>query len=248
MKIRTFIGMMLIRIIYFLRKLIAGDYSLNAKKPGSAIKKARKQLSDEWNNRHYQDFFLERIVRLALILQSFVFPGLYIREISGRYGLKCRKISLEFYAIAKMLLPIIIILQGWYIDSWTIGVCIYLSVETILYLLSLVFLSGIYTSPISYKRSLITLFVNYIEVSMTFAVIYAYLWQIEQSSSLSYIRAVYFSIITATTIGFGDIVPNTSVEQFVVIIQSLISLIFVGMFFSYFLSHINETSYINKKR
>ena len=235
-------------IINFLRKLIAGDYSLNAKKPGSAIKKARIQLSDEWNNRHYQDFFLERIVRLTLLLQAFVFPGLYIRDISGRYGLKCRKISLEFYAIAKMLLPIIIILQGWYIHSWTIGVCIYLSVETILYLLSLIFLSGTYTSPISFKRSLITLFVNYIEISMTFAVIYAYLWASGvPSSASSNIKAIYFSIITATTIGFGDIFPKTSVEQFVVIIQSLISLIFVGMFFSYFLSHINETSYINKK-
>lgn len=41
---------------------------------------------------------------------------------------------------------------------------------------------------------------------------------------------VYFSIVTITTLGFGDIVPNSTIVRLMVSVESIIGLILMGMF------------------
>jgi hypothetical protein len=48
------------------------------------------------------------------------------------------------------------------------------------------------------------------------------------SSSLNYLDFLYFSTITATTVGYGDISPNGRIARLIVMLQSLLSVIFVG--------------------
>ena len=89
-----------------LKKLIFGKYDSNHKlKP--AIKNQAKNVKRIWNNKTYKDFGIERILRLFLVSIQFIFPALYIRHISGLFGLLQRKIFVELYVLIKLCLPLI---------------------------------------------------------------------------------------------------------------------------------------------
>ncbi|OPX28723.1 MAG: hypothetical protein B1H08_05395 [Candidatus Omnitrophica bacterium 4484_171] len=111
---------------------------------------------------------------------------------------------------------------------------LYIMSETIFYILNLIFLSDIYSSPVSYRRSILFLFLHYVEVVMDFSVIYIGLDLLNKA--LTPLSAVYFSFVTNTTLGYGDYHPNCGMGQIVVIAQLLIFIMFVVLFINYFSS------------
>lgn len=52
----------------------------------------------------------------------------------------------------------------------------------------------------------------------------------------SYWDFLYFSTITQTTVGYGDILPNATYVRIIVILQVLIGVLFIGLFAVYFVS------------
>lgn len=67
-----------------------------------------------------------------------------------------------------------------------------------------------------------------------FAVIYYILptncWNTESNAFLSFWHSIYFSIVTITTLGFGDIYPNTTCSRIFVSLESIGGVIFIGLF------------------
>lgn len=238
------------KTINFIKKIFLGKpqevkiYELNA------LRKQRENVLKVWNNRCYKDFGIERIVRLLCVLSLYLFPGLYIRHISGKWGTICRKISVEFYVLFKLILPIVLLGCGISTNLLSVIICVYLGAETIHYLLSLIFLREEFTPPISYRRSVLALFLNYLEVTLDFAVIYSYLsWNnlSNFSKSMDGIQSVYFSFVSSTTVGYGDISPVSSLAMGIVMVQIILFLVFIGLFLSYFTSKIGDTTYYNQK-
>jgi hypothetical protein len=45
-----------------------------------------------------------------------------------------------------------------------------------------------------------------------------------------FIRALYLSAVTITTLGFGDIVPITSLSRIIIIIETISGIIIIGLF------------------
>lgn len=200
-----------------------------------------------WDNSKDSTFGIERIFRLFLALQPYLFPGLYVRHFSGLKGLLCRKLWLEAYVIFKVILPLCVL--ALHLDKY-IGfqrLAIYLSIETLLYTLGLLFLSDIYKSPISYKRSYLMILINYAELCFNYAILY------KGASLISNLKggidAIYFSFISAATIGYGDMVPVTRTGKIVVISQSLCTLVLVSLVFARVVSAFNDKNEaLNKKR
>jgi len=56
-----------------------------------------------------------------------------------------------------------------------------------------------------------------------------------ESENVNYqaIDFLYFSAVTITTLGFGDILPNSTIVRFVVMIETLLGLLIIGYFISY---------------
>jgi hypothetical protein len=205
-----------------------------------------------WKNKHNNDFGLERLLRLSLALLLFIFPGLYIRAFFGRFGLLGRKLGVELYVMIKLFLPIIFFKLGWtdnIIVALFAGIMI---IETVLYLASLIFLSTEFAQPISYKRSLISVFINYIEICLDYAVIYSYcnynITGFFNEKLTSNFQAIYFSFVTSATVGFGDIVTKNHFGQLLVVTQIILFLFFAGLFISFFASKIHDPTYYNTKR
>ena len=204
-----------------------------------------------WKNKHNNDFGLERLLRLSLALLLFIFPGLYIRAFFGRFGLLGRKLGVELYVMIKLFLPIFFFKLGWtdnIIVALFAGIMI---IETVLYLASLIFLSTEFAQPISYKRSLISVFINYIEICLDYAVIYSYcnynITGFFNEKLTSNIQAIYFSFVTSATVGFGDIVTKNHFGQLLVVTQIILFLFFAGLFISFFASKIHDPTYYNTK-
>jgi len=71
----------------------------------------------------------------------------------------------------------------------------------------------------------------YISVSLVFGLLYYFFDSLEFKSSTgseygSIIDYIYFSAVTFTTIGYGDIVPKAGAGQIMVLIESCFELVF----------------------
>jgi hypothetical protein len=204
-----------------------------------------------WRNSRHKDFALERILRLTLAFLLLFSPGLLVRWYCGKKGLLARKVGIEIYVLLKLVTPLIFFLLGLTSYSFTVVISFILIVDTIAFLAAIIFLAPEFASPISYGRSLITVFLNYIEICLSYAVIYLhYSLTVPNffSSSLNGgIHAVYFSFVTSATVGFGDVTPKDSFARILVISQIILFLFFVGIFISFFASKVHDETYFNAK-
>ncbi|MCP4956955.1 Ion channel [Photobacterium aquimaris] len=128
-----------------------------------------------------------------LCLTSFLYlKAVWNEEKENTFGIE---------RLFKLITPIIICRCNLEDSTFAIILISYLLLETLLYLLDVIFLSDIYSPPISRKRSYLMLVINYIEVCLGFAVLYKATGGV--SELVSNFAAIYFSFITATTIGYG---------------------------------------------
>ncbi len=85
----------------------------------------------------------------------------------------------------------------------------------------------------NYNRSLILLFFNFVEVIGSYGVIYAagnYLNEPIKNIA----EALYFSLITGATVGYGDVYPISQDGKMLVMTQLVSTLSFLILFFNFF--------------
>jgi hypothetical protein len=200
----------------------------------SKIQKAKSALRAQNEHVKYvsskadKSFGVEKLVRFFLVVSPYFFPTLYVRELSGRWGVIARKKAVEYVVLFKLSVLLLLVTSSSD-GAWQAYIAIYFLTETILYLLAVILLSDIYDPPISKARSFILLFINYIEINLSFAIIYYWLDCVEGLESK--FDSVYFSFVTFTTLGYGDFLPISSGAKLTVIIEILVMLMFVFLFF-----------------
>lgn len=216
-----------------LYKLFYGKPEYNKRLKASVYKIYRRHLRAIWNNEGHHDTGLEKIVRLFLVSVQFIFPGIHIRQFSVRWGVITRNLFIEFYVLFKTVLPVIFLASGLYVHKWTVAISAYLLFESVCYVAALIFVSDMFVRPRSYRRNILMLFLNYLELSFSYAVIYGGLHLLgnKPTSAVDYI---YFSIITATTIGYGDFMPVGHLGKMVVCMQAITVVAFVVLFLNFF--------------
>ncbi len=236
---------------FFLTLLLGQEHARPTNKLRPALTNQWLNVKRIWDNEHSKDFGLERLIRLTLSLLLFIFPGLYVRAFFGQFGLLGRKLGVDLYVLIKLFLPIIFFKLDWTDNIFVAVVSAIMAVETIVYLTSLIFLSNEFAKPISYRRSLKSVFINYIEVCLNYAVIYSYFNYTTpdffKEKLTTDIQAIYFSFVTSATVGYGDIVTTHPIGQMLVISQIILFLFFVGLFISFFASKVHDPTYYNDK-
>lgn len=249
----------------FFLKLLLGNPSIKKYTPTPFYKKQKQNLSDIWNNKTYKDFGIERILRLVLQLLSFISPGGFVRYITGTSNLLVRKLGIELYGLLKVFFICVAFKFNWTTNLIPLILIIIFTLDTIHFLICRVLLNDVYREAISHRRSLVMTFINYIEICLCFAFIYSYIDDTNQqkdspifviNTSLPYTESghltdtqtIYFSFITAATIGYGDISPKDSFTMKIVIIQIIASLFFVVVFISNIINKLNEDTFYNKKK
>ncbi|MGY5736833.1 ion channel [Vibrio chemaguriensis] len=88
-------------------------------------------------------------------------------------------------------------------------------------------------------------FISYLFMVYGYGVIYVFISNLDSdafsAADLSVIDGVYFSLITSSTVGYGDITPKSSLSKLVVMSQIIISMFYVLMLFSSAVSYIRES-------
>jgi len=192
-----------------------------------------------WKDKPKATFGIERLFLLFLVSIQFIMPSLYIRYLSGLKGMICRKITVEIYTILKVALPIIL-LSASIKNNYLLALIIYFGIETVIYVNGILFLQGLYSKPISYKRSVLLDMVNYFEIILDFAYIYYAFGSLKGvHTNIDYL---YFSVVTSATVGFGDFIPILPEDKIIVISQILISLFFTLMLLAFFMQNFNENN------
>ena len=99
------------------------------------------------------------------------------------------------------------------------------------------------TSNLTYKDRLILAFRSYIELIIDFGIIYYILpldWWKEKLAPSNIIESIYFSGVTITTLGYGDISPKYWLPQLLTVYQVLCGFVLIVVCFAVYLTN-NET-------
>jgi hypothetical protein len=207
-------------------------------------------IAENLKDINYEKGFIEPIFRLFLNILGALSLGVLIRI---TFSTKYRSLFTDFYVLIKPLLLYYILRNNLY-NSGCIGdvsffvyVSFYFVIETIVYNLSTIFNSENFFKPKSYKRKIILLFINYVEINFGFAVIYL-ANTLLNTSCKNYSDAIYFSFITSATVGFGDIYPISAFGKQLASIQTINFIIFTVILLSFFASKIVNKHYKTTKK
>lgn len=191
-----------------------------------------------WRNYNHHDFGIERLLRLFLAAAQFLSLSLYIKQLFHFSGITARKLAVEVYVLLKVLFPLVIFALHLESAPWVIPVIIYLVSETMLYITSIIYLSDVSYEGVSPRRSVTLLFINFFEITFSFAVLYAHFDKVMPGMFRQPLRsatdAIYFSFITAATVGYGDIVPGSDLCRKISVVQIVTTFVFVVLFLNYF--------------
>ncbi len=233
---------------HFLRKLLLGRITKDEKPlfKINPIQKRIQNIKSIWNNDHQDDNGIEKIFRLFLSISQLLFPGVYIKFWFSRKNYEYQDIAMDFYILLKMLFPIYILKNNLQDQNILIYIMVYVLLETVLYIPTLIFASDMLSRPKSYKRSMLLLFLNYLEIVFAFAVLYT-LGDNMNKPFTNWFDAVYFSIITANSVGYGDYYPVTPYAKVLVSIQAMFFLSFVVLFLNFFSAKVKNKGYFDNE-
>lgn len=199
-----------------------------------------------WNNNHQDDNGIEKIVRLFLSSSQLLFPGVYIKYLASLRGYEYRDLALDFYVLLKVSFPLLILIFHWQSHHFVIWIMIYVLLETVLYIPTLIFASDMFSKPRSYKRSMLLLFLNYIEIIFSFGVLYSYGNYLNKPFH-HWFDAIYFSTISSASIGYGDYYPVTTIGKVLATAQAFLFLFFVVLFLNFFTAKIKVKGYFDNE-
>jgi hypothetical protein len=227
-----------------LRKLLLGRPKEYIKPTESAIGKRIKNIKAIWNNEQHEDIGIEKVLRLFLAVSQFLFLGTYIKQVFGKKGIAHQDLSVDIFVLFKVGLPLIVLRNNFQNNQFIFWILVWFVTETMLYISTLIFASDIFSRPRSYRRSMLLLFFNYLEIVFVFGVIYATGNYLNKPFN-HWFDSIYFSFITSATIGYGDFYPITTFGKFLVSCQSLFFLAFVVLFLNFFTNKVEHKGYFD---
>jgi hypothetical protein len=229
----------------FIKKMTLGSTERKQQEGVGALSKRVHNIKSIWNNEHHDDIGIEKFLRLFLALTQFLFLGTYIKEFFGRRSNAHSDLSIDLFVLIKAVLPILVIYFGWHDETWLFYILVWFLLETMLYVPTLIFASDLFSKPRSYRRSMLLLLINYLEIVFTFGLIYArgnYL----NKPFTHWFDSIYFSFVTSVTIGFSDYYPVAPMGKFLVSAQSLFFLMFVVLFINFFSHRVESKGYFGR--
>jgi hypothetical protein len=230
-----------------IKKLLVGKINKNNYHNINPIKKTILNIRAIWNNDHDEDNGIEKIVRLFLSSSQMLFPGIYIKYFANKIGHEYKDLAMDFYILAKVVFPILILVNNWQTNDVVIYLLVYILLETVLYIPTLIFASDLFSQPRSYKRSMLLLFFNYLESVLSFAVFYRTGDYLNMPLN-NWFDAVYYSFVTSSTIGYGDFYPVSVEGKIFTICQVFLFLLFVILFMNFFSSKLKTKGYFSGER
>jgi len=193
----------------------------------------RDTLRYVWDDLKAQRAFgIEWVLRLFLVSVQFLYPALLIRTFFGKFGFFYERVAVEIYVLAKLSFYGLALAFHGFENIWITGLVIYLLSETVFYLMGMIFLADASAPPVSWRRSVLLLLLNYVEITLAFAVLYLTVGPAAETTSGPF-RGVFFSFVTSAGIGVGPIYTTTTAGQIIKVCQICVMVIFLILIAQY---------------
>ena len=136
-------------------------------------------------------------------------------------------------------------------------ISVILTVDTVHFMFSKIFLNDIHQQPISFKRTLLMTLINIAEVILCFSFIYSFIDDSNNDPAriifsmghhLTDLQTIYFSIVTSATIGYGDIAPKDPLVIKLVVLQIMLSLFFLVIVITTITNRLHDDTFYNKRK
>ncbi|HEV8484164.1 MAG TPA: potassium channel family protein [Blastocatellia bacterium] len=102
----------------------------------------------------------------------------------------------------------------------------------------------------SVNRAIILAIINYLELVVGFAIIYAWSGSVSNSTTCRVlsgsVEALYFSCVTATTVGYGDYTPNNHLGQALVVAEILMAVLLLALVLGALLTGVRDIQPLRK--
>jgi len=101
-----------------------------------------------------------------------------------------------------------------------------------------------------YRRSIILALHNYLELIFWFTSFYLQsraLFNDPKGVLNSWLGTIYYSVVTITTLGYGDVTPCSDWTRFLVISQTLIGVFFIAVIVARFISYLPKPKTLDEK-
>jgi len=211
----------------------------------NAIKSEYKLIGDIWGGRYpdtdmYELSFLEKLIMSMLVfIRSFSIVHLKSLFLSKKIR---SQISESYVLVWFVTLCFLLAFPSNAI--WFPFPIIYRLIDGFNYRLCIVFVDRYKEGwgLRSLNRSFMLLLINYLEMIIGFAALYIYTGSIGAENMPPITgswEAFYFSVVTITTLGYGDFSPICETGQFLVAAQTLMGIVFIMLVVSTFLTGIS---------
>lgn len=228
----------------FIKRLFLSKPEIDNVPEKGGLKKRLRNIKAIYLNENHDDIGIEKILRLFLALSQFLFLGAYLKHIFGKKGVSYQELAVDAFVLFKMGFPLLILYMGLQQNVILFVLMIWFLLETIFYLATLVFASDIFSRPRSYRRSMLLMFFNYLQIVFSYAAIYAHGNYLNQPFR-HWFDSVYFSMMTSSTVGYGDYHPVTFAGKALVCTQVMIFFIVVVMFLNFFSNKVEHKGYFD---
>jgi uncharacterized membrane protein YtjA (UPF0391 family) len=222
----------------------------------------RKRLAGIRDNTGHKTFGLEWALRMALQRLAFIVPSAWVKCITNDDLLLKRRKHIEIFALFKILLVFVLVYFNL-TPTWTgLAVISLFAFDTLHALLCRIFLDTEWREQVSYKRNLLLAFVNYVEIVLFFAGVYSFCDYHQNPAKgaafvinplidvgmhhLTPAQDIYYSFVTATTVGYGDISAASAWAQATVCFQLMISLFFVVVIITNMMANFSKPGLANQ--
>lgn len=196
-----------------------------------------------WNNHapHEAVQWIEKYLILMVLWLKMLMPSFWIRHYAEQH-IHTRWLF-DLYVVLKPLLFFTFMYFHLHVYPLVMVLILYLMFDLILYIFWLVILHDLFTKPISIRKNLILLWANYMEIVMWFAVLYLHRDAIDfigykKEWTIWMIDAIYYSMSTLSTVWYGDVASSWHTGMLLTMIQLFISIMFVGIVMSWFVSQL----------
>lgn len=213
-----------------LKTLVGPGDSDSLPKQGWA--RGKELILEEWRKPSYG---IVRVTRLFLITIGFLFPTVHIDQFTRSTRPAVVACWRELYYLGRAVFLLATLLTPLHRSQVAVGLAIYFTLDILFHLAGGALVWGRYS--IHPQRSLLLALINYGEITVAFAVFYVHC-NCLTCSNPSATQALYFSLVTATTVGFGDVLPVGLAGQRIVIAQLTVFVVFVLLFVSTFVSRV----------
>lgn len=190
-------------------------------------------------------FAIAKILRQLLLIIRFAFiPLLCLKDLFGKNDWQRRRITVEWIAVAKVIIPNICWILVYYnfFPAWLscgkricIVIVMYLMFDTITYLMMLILMADIQNPSANIIRSLLLLFVNYIEVAFDLA----FLCYCHYGEKISILQALAFGFLgeeAAEQI-------NGFWEYALLGMNAVVKFFFITLALGYFMGHMRQRKF-----